>query len=64
MDKQGNEVAIYSSHEVSKLEILGDSPQDLSWAQSAPEKYLAAKALQSTPQWSLVIDHKDEIKAI
>ena len=47
MDKEGNEVAIYCAHEVSKLEILGDSPQDLSWAQGAPEKYLAAKALQS-----------------
>ena len=47
MDKEGNEVSIYCAHEVSKLEILGDSPQDLSWAQGAPEKYLAAKALQS-----------------
>ena len=47
MDKEGNEIALYCAYEVSKLKILGDSPQDLSWALSAPERYLAAKALQS-----------------
>ena len=44
--------------------IMASSSVNMQAAQGAPEKYLAAKALQSTPQWSLIIDHKDEIKAI
>ena len=45
-DKDGQEVAMYSASVRSKLILLGDTPQDLSWAQYAPEKYLEVKSLQ------------------
>ena len=44
MDKEGKKIALYCAYEVSKLKILGDSPQDLSWALSAPERYLALQS--------------------
>ena len=46
IDKDGKEVTMYSASHRSKLILLGDAPQDLSWAQHAPEKYLEAKSLQ------------------
>ena len=45
IDKSGKEVDMYSASDRSKLVLLGDAPQDLSWAQHAPEKYLEAKLL-------------------
>ena len=43
LDKSGNEV--FAASESEKLVMLGDTCQDLTWAEAVPDKYLAAKAM-------------------
>lgn len=43
LDKSGNEV--FAASESKKLVLLGDTRQDLTWAEAVPDKYLAAKAM-------------------
>ena len=43
LDKSGNEV--FAAREREKLVTLGDTRQDMIWAEPVPEKYLAAKTM-------------------
>ena len=36
---------VFAANESEKLVLLGDTRQDLTWAEAVPDKYLAAKAM-------------------
>ena len=54
LDKSGNE--LFAASEREKLVTLGDTRQDMIWAEPVPDKYLAAKAMMML--WNRAIFQK------